>query len=64
MTVGDQITNHFALVSPPMASFSDWKFLTERGKTEVFIFKHAYDNYKSFKLKGQVASLSAFVCGV
>jgi sRNA-binding regulator protein Hfq len=55
MTVGDQITNHFALVSPPMASFSDWKFLTERGKTEVFIFKHAYDNYKSFKLKGQVA---------
>lgn len=54
MMVGDQVTNFFELVSPARASFTDWKFLTNRGKTEVFVFKHAYDDYKSLKLKGQL----------
>jgi hypothetical protein len=58
MMVGDQITSYFELVSPARAAFTDWKFLTNRGKTEVFIFKHAYDDYKSLKLKGQVNLLS------
>jgi hypothetical protein len=63
MMVGDQVTNFFELVSPARASFTDWKFLTNRGKTEVFIFKHAYDDYKSLKLKGQVTR-HARVCRV
>ena len=54
MVVGDLVTSYFELVAPALASFTDWKFLTNRGKTEVFIFKHAYDDYKSLKFKGQL----------